>query len=189
MVFSEADRISPVRAIAAMKDAGVSVTVPQDATMPDNDVALSEAFARNPVVAGIAISNETAATLSPLKAGFAFGGADPATYPPAFRGGLTNLPVLERQAEGLDFFSFPLSGDGVVRSLPLLAAAQGHFYPSLSIEALRVAQGAGSFVVRSTGASQETDTGHVAMVDWRLMTAGVRRDASCRCRPWTLGAV
>ncbi|MFC6486436.1 CHASE2 domain-containing protein [Nitratireductor sp. GCM10026969] len=163
MVFSEADRMSPARAIAALKDAGVSVTVPQDATMPDNDAVLAEAFARNPVVAGIAISDETGAPLSPPKAGFAFGGVDPTIYLPAFRGGVANLPVLERQAAGLGFFSFPLSNDGVVRSLPLLATAQGNLYPSLSIEALRVAQGGGSFVVRSTGASRETDTGHTAM--------------------------
>ncbi|MDP3316551.1 MAG: adenylate/guanylate cyclase domain-containing protein, partial [Devosia sp.] len=39
--------------------------------------------------------------------------------------------------------------------------------PSLGLEALRVAQGAGSFVVRSTGASGEADTGRPAMVALR----------------------
>jgi adenylate cyclase len=51
----------------------------------------------------------------------------------------------------------------VVRSLPLLARAGGNIYPALSIEALRVAQDAGSFIVRSTGASGEADSGRPAM--------------------------
>uniref|UniRef100_UPI0025E6916F CHASE2 domain-containing protein n=1 Tax=Mesorhizobium sp. TaxID=1871066 RepID=UPI0025E6916F len=162
MVFPEADRTSPLRAIAALEKAGVAVTVPPGAEL-DNDGVLGKAFARNPVVAGIAISNETQAHLPPPKAGFAFGGADPKSYLPSFRGGVANLPVLDRNAPGLGFFSFPLSGDGVVRSLPLLANAGGQLYPALAVEALRVAQGAGSFVVRSTGASGEADSGRQAM--------------------------
>jgi adenylate cyclase len=162
MVFPEADRTSPSRAIAALERAGATVAVPAGANL-DNDAALGRAFARNPVVAGIAISNETQAHLPPPKAGFAFGGADPKSYLPSFRGGVSNLQVLDESAAGLGFFSFPLSGDGVVRSLPLVANAGGQLYPALSVEALRLAQGAGSFVVRSTGASGEAGTGRPAM--------------------------
>jgi adenylate cyclase len=55
----------------------------------------------------------------------------------------------------------------VVRTVPLVFSAQGNLYPSLGLEALRVAQGAGSYVVRSTGASGEADTGKPAMVALR----------------------
>lgn len=163
MVFPEADRTSPSRVIASLRKEGIAVSVPEAAATLDNDVVLGSAFARNPVIAGIAISNETEASLPLPKAGFAFGGVDPKTYLPTFRGGVANLPVLEKGAAGVGFFSFPLSGDGVVRTLPLVAHAQGRLYPALSIEALRVAMGAGSFVVRSTGASGEAGTGRPAM--------------------------
>ncbi|MEO8883025.1 MAG: adenylate/guanylate cyclase domain-containing protein, partial [Devosia sp.] len=101
--------------------------------------------------------------MPPPKASFATGGDDPKTYLPNYRGGVSNLPVLTSAASGIGFFSFPPSSDGVVRALPLVALAQGNLYPALSVEALRLAQGASSFIVRSTGASGEADTGQPAM--------------------------
>jgi adenylate cyclase len=163
MVFPEPDRTSPSRLIAALRDKGARIELPAGDQQLDNDAALAAAFSRNRVVAGIAISNENSNALPPPKAGFAFGGESPKDYLRAFSGGVSNLPELTAAATGLGFFSFPLSGDGVVRSLPLLARAQDRLYPALSIEALRVAQDAGSFIVRSTGASGEADTGRAAM--------------------------
>ncbi|MGB3539145.1 MAG: adenylate/guanylate cyclase domain-containing protein [Mesorhizobium sp.] len=164
IVFPEPDRTSPLRAVAALEKAGAKVELPAKGEALDNDRVLARAFAANPVIAGIAISNETSATLPAAKAGFAFGGSDPKSYLPAFSGGVDNLPMLSEAARGLGFFSFPTGGDGVVRALPLIAAAQRRLYPALAVEALRVAQGADAIVVRSTGASGEADTGHAAMV-------------------------
>jgi adenylate cyclase len=163
MVFPEPDRTSPSRAIAALREEGARVELPAGAARLDNDAVLAEAFSRNRVVAGIAISNENNNALPPPKAGFAFGGESPKDYLPAFSGGVANLPELNKAATGIGFFSFPLSGDGVVRSLPLLARAGDSIYPALAIEALRVAQDAGSFIIRSTGASGEANTGRPAM--------------------------
>ncbi len=163
MVFPEPDRTSPSRAIAALRSRGARIELPAGDTQLDNDAALAASFSRNSVVAGIAISNENRNALPPPKAGFAFGGENPKDYLPAFSGGVANLPELSQAAKGIGFFSFPLSGDGVVRSLPLLARAGGNIYPALSIETLRVAQNAGSFIIRSTGASGEANTGRPAM--------------------------
>jgi adenylate cyclase len=163
MVFPEPDRTSPSRVIAALRKEGARIDLPAGEAELDNDAALAAAFARNRVVAGIAISNENGNALPPAKAGFAFGGESPKDYLPAFSGGVANLPELTSAAAGVGFFSFPLSGDGVVRSLPLLARSGGNIYPALSIEALRVAQDAGSFIIRSTGASGEANTGRPAM--------------------------
>ncbi|WP_274423233.1 CHASE2 domain-containing protein [Chelativorans sp. YIM 93263] len=163
MVFPEPDRTSPVRAIAALAKAGIPVELSGDATELDNDAVLGEAFSRNPVINGIAISNETGARLPSAKSGFAFGGADPKTYLPELRGGVRNLSILTKAASGVGFFSFPIGSDGVVRALPLVANAQGRLYPALSIEALRVAQDAGAILVRSTGASGEAGAGSPAM--------------------------
>ena len=167
IAFPEADRTSPLLTVASLEAQGAKIEVPPGLAL-DNDVALADAFSRTPVVAGMAISNETSGTLPAPKAGFAFGGDDPKGYLQAYRGAVSDLPVLIRAAQGLGFFSFPPSVDGVIRSLPLVASAQGNLYPALSVEALRLAQGASSFSVRSTGASGEADTGLPAMTAFKV---------------------
>lgn len=166
IVFPEADRTSMAAQAELLRQAGAEVTLPPGGAI-SNDAVFAEAIARNNVTLGIAISNETAAPLPPPKGGFAFGGADPRSYLPAFSGGVGNIPEITGPATGIGSFSFPTAADGVVRTVPLVFSAQGNLYPSLGLEALRVAQGAGSFIVRSTGASGEADTGRPAMVALR----------------------
>ncbi|MEM5471883.1 adenylate/guanylate cyclase domain-containing protein [Hoeflea sp. AS60] len=163
MVFPEPDRTSPARVIESLRSQGIDIAVGPGRYDGDNDAQLAEVFARNPVVAGIVISNENDTELSPPKAGLAFGGEDPTAYLQDFTGGVDNLPELAGAAAGIGFFSFPPGLDGIVRSLPLVTRKADAFYPALSVEALRVAQGAGSLVVRSTGASGEADFGRPAM--------------------------
>ena len=173
VVFPEADRTSLSTLIEPLRRAGVEVNLPEGQDAIDNDAELAAAFARHNVIAGIVISNETEGQLPPPKSGFAFGGTDPLAYLEPFRGGVANLPRLTEAATGLGFFSFPPAPDGLVRAIPLLAAAQGRLYPGLAMEALRVAQGASGFAVRSTGASGESDTGQAAMTTVRVGTLDV----------------
>ncbi len=163
LVFAEPDRTSLSQAIGSLQKAGAEVILPAG-QIPDNDVLLAEAFARNSVTAGFVVSNESTGKLGDAKAGFSFAGRDPQSYLATFEGGLANLPVLTEASQGLGFFSFPPSRDGVVRSIPLVARAQDKLFPTLSVEALRVAQGAGSFIIKATGASGEADSGAPAMV-------------------------
>jgi adenylate cyclase len=167
IAFSQPDRTSPALALTDLRKDGAIIDLPIGLEL-DNDAVLAKSFATAPVVAGMVVSSENQNVLPPPKAGFAFGGADPKTYLPKFSGGLVNLPVLSQAAAGMGFFSFPLSSDGVVRQVPVVASAQGNLYPALSVEALRVAQGAGSFAVRSTGASGEADTGQAAMTAFKV---------------------
>jgi adenylate cyclase len=162
IVFPETDRTSPSVAVSTLEAEGAKITLPPDIEL-DNDAVLAKAFGAAPVIAGIAISNETDGKLPPPKASFAYGGLDPKNYLTPFRGGVADLPALSQAATGIGFFSFPPSQDGVVRDLPLVANVGGALYPALSIEALRVAQGASTFIVRSTGASGEENTGRPAM--------------------------
>lgn len=166
IVFPEADRTSMAAQAELLRQAGAEVTLPAGGAV-SNDAVFAEAIGRNSVTLGVAISNETTAPLPAPKGGFAFGGADPKTYLPSFSGGVGNIPEITGPAQGIGSFSFPTAADGVVRTVPLVFSAQGNLYPSLGLEALRVAQGAGSFVVRSTGASGEADTGPAAMVALR----------------------
>ena len=163
IVFSEKDRTSLTEAMRSLQAAGASVVLPAGRAIPDNDAVLADAFARNNVTAGLVVSNETSAALPTPKAGFSFAGVDPRSFLEEYRGGVRNLPVLDEAAAGLGFFSFPPSRDGVVRAMPVVARAQGHLFPTLAVEALRLAQGAGSYIIRGTGASGEADTGTPAM--------------------------
>ncbi len=166
IIFPEADRTSLLTQAELLRKAGATVSLPSDLA-GSNDVLFAEAIGRNSVTLGLVISNETASPLPPPKAGFAFGGADPKIYLPPYRGGVGNLPEFTAGAAGLGSFSFPTAGDGVVRTIPLVFDVGDQLYPTLALEALRVAQGAGSYVIRSTGASGELDSGRPAMVALR----------------------
>ena len=161
LVFSEADRTSLRQAAAALELAGAEVVLP--ANLPDNDELLAAAFARNTVTAGFVLTNENRSALPPPKTGFAFAGDDPSAFLLTFSGGVASLPILNEAATGLGYFSFPPSGDGVVRAIPVVARTAEQMYPALPIEALRTAQGAGAVIIRATGASGEADTGRAAM--------------------------
>jgi adenylate cyclase len=58
----------------------------------------------------------------------------------------------------------PAAHDGIVRQIPLISRFEDRLYPALALEALRVAQGASSYLIRSTGAHGEQDTGLPGMV-------------------------
>ena len=161
LVFAEPDRTSLRRAADSLIQAGADVKLP--ASLPDNDELLGQAFARNGVTAGFVLTNSTDEAPAPPKTGFAFAGQNPEAYLMSFAGAVQNLPVLTENAAGLGFFSFPPSPDGIVRTVPLVARSGGHTYPALSVEALRMAQGAGAIIIRGTGASGEADTGQPAM--------------------------
>lgn len=163
IVFSEPDRTSPARALNRLKDAGVTLAGELDASKLDNDVVLGEAIGRNPTVMGLLLSPTVSGTPPAPKAGVSFGGADPASYLPLSGGAVRNLPVLDEPAAGVGVLNFRPQLDGIVRRVPMIANADGKLFPSLSLEALRVAQGASTFLIRGTGASGEADTGAPAM--------------------------
>ncbi|HEY9079816.1 adenylate/guanylate cyclase domain-containing protein [Magnetovibrio sp.] len=51
---------------------------------------------------------------------------------------IRNLPVLEKGAKGVGMFSLNPSIDGIIRQVPLVTKHEGHLYPALSVEAIRV---------------------------------------------------
>ena len=163
IILSEPDRTSPALAVAQLENQGFRITYPGSATELDHDMILAASFAKAPVVAGLVLSEGVDAQAPAAKGGFAFAGDNPSAYLPSFPGALHNLPVLDGAAPGLGVFSFPRQEDGVVRQIPLVSRQGENLYPALSIESLRVAQGASSFVIKSTGASGEFDTGTPGM--------------------------
>ena len=87
-----------------------------------------------------------------IKAGFAYTGDNPAQFATSLRGGGTVLPLLEAAADGIGTVN--VSSDfsiGIVREAPLVWSAGDQIVPSLYGEALRVAQGAQTYVVHADG--------------------------------------
>jgi adenylate cyclase len=168
IILSEPDRTSPALAVAQLVDQGFQVTSPASAADLDHDTILAASFAKAPVVAGLVLAETASSTPPPAKGGFAFAGDNPAAYLPAYDGAVRNLPILDEAAPGLGVFSFPPALDGVVRQIPLISRHGENLYPALSIESLRLAQGASGFVIKSTGASSEYDTGRSGMTALKI---------------------
>lgn len=151
MAFAEADRTSLAVLAPRLKARGTEVALPADPLARDNDLAFAAAIARNRVVLGHALApDDSAPAPAPPKSGSAFTGSDPTRYLPDYGGALGNLPVLTDAALGLGSFSFVSDGDNIIRNLPVVAQAKGRIYPSLALEALRVAQGASGIVLRGS---------------------------------------
>ncbi len=151
VLFVEPDRMSPSR---LMQDPEVRsrlglAETSAEADLPDNDRIFADAIERGNVVLGFGTSPKLEG-VPEVKAGFAYTGEDPAGYVARLQGGARVLPVLAEAAAGLG--SVNISDDfsiGTVRQTPLLWGDGARLYPSLVGEALRVAQGAQTYVVHA----------------------------------------
>jgi adenylate cyclase len=180
MAFSEPDRTSLGGTLADLRNAGAEINFPNGVPELDNDRVFARVLERNPTVTGMALTSEIISQLPPPKAGFAYAGRDPQEILEHYDGGLVNLEIFDKAALGLGFFSFPPEIDGVVRKIPLIASADDDLFPTLAMETLRVALGLTNYVVKSTGASGETEAGAPAIVsvrvgDFEVPTDGIGR--------------
>jgi adenylate cyclase len=120
----------------------------------DGDAALAQAIEGHPVVLGSFLTpthNGSEASLT-TKAGFSFVGDPPTEFVADFKGVLAPIPELRDATEGLGFLNWLPDNDRVVRRVPLLLGVNGQLQPSLALEALRLAQGASGYLVKSTTA-------------------------------------
>lgn len=135
-------------------------------TLPSNDDVLAAAIAKAPVVLGFAGESDVSRQLVEPRAPYAIAGDDPMLFVPAFAGGVGSLPVLSQAATGIGAVNWLPESDQVVRRVPLLITAGGKLYPSLSLETIRIAQGAGTTIlVRSSGASGILSFGEQTGID------------------------
>lgn len=156
IVFSEPDRTSPARiADQLAREGSDPAMIAALRRLPDHDAELAQSFQGTPVVLGQFLVNDRKGAVAQTKAGFAIGGSPPGAVP-GFRAAIVPLPVLSDAAKGTGSVSLASDSDGILRSVPLLARQGETLLPSLSLEALRVAQGAGAIQVRTSDASGET---------------------------------
>jgi adenylate cyclase len=141
VLFSEPDRMSPHRIGAGMP--GVDTTM-----LLDTDVLFAEALGRAPSIVGFADAAGTGTMPAAPKAGIAISGTDPTSAVPLLRGAAMPLPQYVEAAAGLGTLSLNVDELAtVVRRVPLLWSDGKQFFPTLSLEALRVALGAANIVV------------------------------------------
>ncbi|MDI7863622.1 adenylate/guanylate cyclase domain-containing protein [Rhizobiaceae bacterium n13] len=152
IIFAEPDRLSPrsvMRAVSGFDPALLD-------RLPDNDEILARSIADKPVVLGFGLSNE-GSYRPPVKAGVAFVGESPVGAPPRITAATPLRPQIEANATGIGHVSLnPGASSAVVRTVPLFLTDGEQVYPNLAMEALRVAQGASTYVV--AGAPEIADT-------------------------------
>jgi len=182
IIFAEPDRFSPSNLVRVWQDrpelAALRTSIAQ---LPDSDAALAQSVGRTPSVTAFALSDAGRSAAPQSKGGFASAGDDPLPFVQRYRGAVTTLPAIEAAAAGNGATNYVPDADNTVRRAPLLLALNDTLYPSFAAEALRVAQGAGSYTIKSSGASRETGFGAatgIAMV--RIGNAIVPTDAAGR---------
>lgn len=152
IVFAEPDRTSPGELAGRLHQADPALVAAIRA-LPDNDTLFAAAVGRTPVVAGYFLTPERGRSPIVRKAGIAVSGSAPDAALRSYAGAIVSLPPIQQAASGTGFLTFAPDSDGIIRRVPLLARARGDIVPSLSVEALRVAQGAGSVMVKTSDGS------------------------------------
>jgi len=110
------------------------------------DAVLANALKQYPVVLGSVPSARTKNT--PRNPGSAVLGPEHLDQIVQYPGLIANIPSLENAAAGIGIVSTLPEVDGVNRRLPLVVSVDGKLYPSISMEALRVAAGDSTFQVK-----------------------------------------
>jgi len=150
IVFSEADRTSPPHIARQLERTGTDrETRDALARLPDNDDILASAFARLPVVTGFFLTNDPHRVTARPKAGFAISGSPPGDAVPVYANAVLPLRVLAKAATGSGSLSLQGDSDGIIRKAPLIARQDEQVLPSLSLEAVRVAQDAGAILIKT----------------------------------------
>jgi adenylate cyclase len=126
---------------------------------PDDQFA--RAIDGAPVVLGNFVSDAPNGAGGSAKAGFVTAGDDATKFLTPSPGALAPLSQLAQHAAGVGFLNWRADSDRVVRRVPLILNVDGALHPSLAMEALRVAQGASTYIVKSSNASGETAFGEV----------------------------
>lgn len=160
LILAEPDRLSPGEFAKLFKDVPqLAPMIGEASALPSNDKRLSDAIAAAPVVLGFAGETGSKTSPPPPRARFAFAGDDPQSAVPHFSGAISSLPILTEHASGLGAVNWIPRRDQVIRRVPLLVSVAGKLYPSLPLEALRLALHQSTVFVRSSGASGMTAFG------------------------------
>ena len=160
-VFAEPDRSSISRMVRDL----VAFTDPETvqklaAAVQDNDKVLADAMAQSRVVAGFGFDVKGTGKPPRTFHGVAFAGDQPSQFLPQQGGTVKSIDILEAAAKGNGSVNTDVDSI-VIRRVPMMFRVAGYdgLFPALSIEALRVAQEASTYLIKSSGASGEMSFG------------------------------
>jgi adenylate cyclase len=177
VLFAEPDRTSVEAIVKQLPPREAAAITTAMAGQPSNDELFAAALKDTPSVLSVALGDGGSTTFQE-KAGFAFGGDDPRPFLLEFKGATHNLPELENAARGIGAFNWVADRDQIVRRVALMFRLNEIFVPSLAAEALRVAQGATTYLLKASNASGETAFGqstglnHIRIGDVEVPTDG-----------------
>jgi len=156
ILFSEKDRTSPENMISVLQQNPQAVGDFSDISkLKSHDAIFADSFRRTRVVAGMFLTNTPQETLPVKHHSFSFSGASPINELESYQGALHALPILDEAAAGGGYVSFIPDGDGIIRTAPLVGRVGDRIFPSLSIEMLRSAQDASTYIIKSDSGSGE----------------------------------
>ncbi len=182
-VFAEPDRSSISRMVRDL----VAFTDPETvqklaAAVQDNDKVLADAMAQSRVVTGFGFDVKGTGKPPRTFHGVAFAGDQPSQFLPQQGGTVKSIDILEAAAKGNGSVNTDVDSI-VIRRVPMMFRVVGQegLFPALSIEALRVAQEASTYLIKSSGASGEMSFGEkTGIVAIRTGNLEVRTDARGR---------
>ncbi len=160
-IFAESDRSSlsgMVRELGAFTDPETVRKI--SAAVQDSDKVFAGAIAASKVVTGFGFALNGGTDPPRRFFGVAFAGDDPSQFLPQQARTVETLPLLVAAAKGNGSVNTDHESV-VIRRVPMMfrLAGQAGLFPALSIEAVRVAQGAGTYFIKSSGASSELSFG------------------------------
>lgn len=130
--------------------------------LPNPDAEYIQALASDPTVLSFAVNEKPGGRAPVCKVNFSYLGStgdDPSSYLLNYAGVTSPLPAFEQAAKGNGATNALPDRDGIVRSAPLAVAYEGQHCGSIVSEALRVAQGAGTYLIKLSGANGEENFG------------------------------
>src|ERR1700757_1920221 len=175
VLFAEPDRTSVEAIVKQLPPREAIAVTAALAGQPSNDELFAAALKDSPSVLSVSLGEEGSTNFE-AKAGFAFGGDDPRPFLLEFKGATHNLPELETAAHGIGAFNWVADRDQIVRRVALMFRLNETFVPALATEALRVAQGASTYLLKASNASGETAFGqstglnHIRIGDVEIAT-------------------
>ncbi|QTN30709.1 adenylate/guanylate cyclase domain-containing protein [Rhodoferax sp. AJA081-3] len=157
VLLSEPDRNAPSAMAQLWQDPQANAAL---AHLPDPDLTLAKSLLISPVVLGSSLARQAVGSTAALPATtpllpyrlVSSGDPTASAWLQRYDTVLWPLPALTANAKGVGALNAAPDADGVVRRVPLLLRVDATPVPSLSAEALRVAQGASNYLLRSQAA-------------------------------------
>src|SRR6516162_5837104 len=177
ILFAEPDRTSLEEIVKHLPASEAAAITSAMAGRPSNDDLFAAALKDSPSVLSVVLGDSGDTTVQ-SKSGFAVAGDDPRPFLLGFKGVSRNLEKFDDAARGIGAFNWVADRDQIVRRLTLMFRLDQTIVPSLAAEALRIAQGASTYVLKASNASGETAFGqstglnHIRIGDVEVPTDG-----------------